>query len=77
MRGEVPFLQGMPTSRDVPFEGLQSWIDHSLPPESPAAFGMHPSADLGYRAEHSDSLVKTLLYLQPRHAKVCMCCCIV
>ncbi len=36
--------------------------------DTPIAFGLHPNAEIGFRTEQSETLLRTLLELQPRDA---------
>ena len=41
-------------------------IDAGLRVETPLAFGLHPNAEVGFRTEQSESVLRLLLELQPR-----------
>ena len=41
-------------------------IEVELKGETPLAFGLHPNAEIGFRTEQSENLLRTLLELQPR-----------
>jgi len=60
----VSFKSPSPTTYDRYLEH----IDTELRGDTPIAFGLHPNAEIGFRTEQSETLLRTLLELQPRDA---------
>ena len=50
------------------FERYLEHVESELRGETPAAYGLHPNAEIGFRTEQSAALLRTLLELQPRDA---------
>lgn len=42
------------------------YVEDALPPETPAAFGLHPNAEIGYKLREGAAFCESLLGLQPR-----------
>lgn len=47
------------------YTGYHAYIDEHLPSENPTLYGLHPNAELECLTVTSDSLLRTLLELQP------------
>jgi dynein heavy chain len=60
----VTFKTPSPTTYDRYLEHIES----ELKGDTPIAFGLHPNAEIGFRTDQSESLLKTLLEQQPRDA---------
>jgi hypothetical protein len=58
-------MPGLRVPDRIPFENLSAWVDQALPAESPVAFGLQPSADIGVRSDLTDVLLKVLNLLLP------------
>jgi dynein heavy chain, axonemal len=58
----VSFKSPSPTTADRYVEH----IEVELRSDTPIAFGLHPNAEIGFRTEQSETLLRTLLELQPR-----------
>lgn len=58
----VSFKSPSPTTADRYVEH----IDLELRGDTPIAFGLHPNTEIGFRTEQSETLLRTLLELQPR-----------
>jgi dynein heavy chain len=50
-----------PSTIDMAFADLYSFIDAELPEESPRAFGLHPNAEIGYLTEGTQECFNTIL----------------
>lgn len=55
-------MPGLRVPDRIPFENLTHWLDHSLPAESPVAFGLQASADIGVRSDLTDVLLKVFVF---------------
>lgn len=51
------------------FDRYLEHVESELRTETPVAFGLHPNAEIGFRTELSEGLLRTLLELQPRDAE--------
>ena len=60
------FAPGFPIPPNSDYKGYHSYIDESLPPESPTLYGLHPNAEIGFLTTTSESLFRTVLEMQPR-----------
>ena len=54
----------MPGNMD--YEAYHSYIDDCLPQESPALYGLHINAEIGFLTTAAESLFGIVLELQPR-----------
>ena len=45
-----------------------SYVETSMPGETPICFGLHPNAEIGFRLQKADSLFQSIQELQPRSA---------
>ncbi|RYY38153.1 hypothetical protein EON62_00615, partial [archaeon] len=60
----VSFKSPSPTTYDRYLEHIET----EFKGDTPIAFGLHPNAEIGFRTEQSETLLRTLLELQPRDA---------
>lgn len=60
------YAPGFPQPPNSEYEGYHTYIDESLPPESPYLYGLHPNAEIGFLTTTSESLFRTVLEMQPR-----------
>ncbi|KAF6251999.1 flagellar outer dynein arm heavy chain beta [Scenedesmus sp. NREL 46B-D3] len=44
------------------------YIDDSMPPETPLAFGLHPNAEIGFKLREAETFCNSLVQLQPRES---------
>jgi len=44
------------------------YIEESMPPETPQAFGLHPNAEIGFKLREGGRFCSAVLSLQPREA---------
>jgi dynein heavy chain len=58
----VSFKSPSPTTYDRYLEHIET----EFKGDTPIAFGLHPNAEIGFRTEQSETLLRTLLELQPR-----------
>jgi dynein heavy chain len=54
----------------APASSLQvlEYIDESMPPETPLAFGLHPNAEIGFKLREAEMFCNSLVQLQPRES---------
>uniref|UniRef100_A0A672ZPD5 Dynein, axonemal, heavy chain 11 n=1 Tax=Sphaeramia orbicularis TaxID=375764 RepID=A0A672ZPD5_9TELE len=64
--GELFLCPGFLAPPFMDYSGYHSYIDEHLPPENPALYGLHPNAELECLTVTSESLLRTLLELQPQ-----------
>lgn len=64
--GELLLCPGFLSPPFTDYAGYHDYIDGHLPPESPALYGLHPNAELECLTVTTDSLLRTLLELQPQ-----------
>ena len=64
--GELAYAPGFPQPPNLDYQGYHSYVDESLPPESPYLYGLHPNAEIGFLTTTSESLFRTVLEMQPR-----------
>jgi len=57
---------GFPAPHPGNYEDYKTYIEESLPPETPYMFGLHPNAEIGFLTEQAEGLFKTILELQPK-----------
>jgi len=58
----------MTPSNTMNTKQIISYVETSMPGETPVAFGLHPNAEIGFRLQKADSLFKNIQELQPRSA---------
>ena len=44
----------------------REYIEESMPPESPVAYGMHPNAEIGFRFMQAETMFHSITELMPR-----------
>jgi dynein heavy chain len=59
---KASFKSPSPTTYDRYLEHIET----EFKGDTPIAFGLHPNAEIGFRTEQSETLLRTLLELQPR-----------
>ncbi|XP_071372237.1 dynein axonemal heavy chain 11 isoform X2 [Centroberyx affinis] len=64
--GELFMCPGFLAPPFMDYSGYHSYIDDHLPSENPTLYGLHPNAELEFLTVTSDSLLRTLLDLQPQ-----------
>ena len=57
---------GFASPPNLDYTGYHTYIDETLPPESPYLYGLHPNAEIGFLTTTSDNLFRTVLEMQPR-----------
>ena len=62
----LPFFPGFMSPPPMNMKGYNEFIDESFPPETPACFGMHNNAEIGYRLQQAQGMFDAILNLQPR-----------
>lgn len=60
------YAPGFPQPPNADYDAYHTYIDESLPPESPYLYGLHPNAEIGFLTTTSESLFRTVLEMQPR-----------
>lgn len=55
-------------SSSLSHKGVLEYLEDSMPPETPAAFGLHPNAEIGFKLREADAFCISLFELQPREA---------
>lgn len=68
--GDLNLCPGFPAPPNLDYNGYHIYIDDYIPPESPALYGLHPNAEIGFLTTVADSLFKTIFELQPRDSSV-------
>ena len=63
---ELIYAPGFPAPPNTDFVGYRTYINESLPPESPYLYGLHPNAEIGFLTQTSENLFRTVLEMQPR-----------
>lgn len=48
------------------YDRILELIEHTLVNDSPTAFGLHPNAEVAFRTEHGERLMKTIMLLTPK-----------
>ncbi|XP_070822029.1 dynein axonemal heavy chain 11 [Chaetodon trifascialis] len=64
--GELLLCPGFLAPPFMDYVGYHNYIDRHLPSENPTLYGLHPNAELECLTVTSDSLLRTLLDLQPQ-----------
>lgn len=64
--GDLHFCTGFPAPPNLDYNGYHLYLDDSMPPESPALYGLHPNAEIGFLTTVAETLFKTIFELQPR-----------
>ena len=63
---DLIYAPGFPSPPNLDYLGYRTYIDESLPPESPYLYGLHPNAEIGFLTATSESMFRTVLEMQPR-----------
>lgn len=67
--GELFFAPGFAAPPSLEYEEYHHYIDLNLPIESPALYGLHSNTEVTILAAESQSLIETLLFMQPKRAE--------
>lgn len=59
-------ISGFPAPPNTDYVGYHKYIDERLPPESPYLYGLHPNAEIGFLANISELMFRTIFEMQPR-----------
>lgn len=68
MDGELQMAPGFQAPTNCDYQGFHTYIDESMPQESPILYGLHPNAEIGFLTTTADNLFKTVFEMQPRDA---------
>ncbi|GCB73975.1 hypothetical protein scyTo_0003059 [Scyliorhinus torazame] len=63
---KMALAPGFVAPSNLDYNGYHRYIDEMLPPESPVHYGLHSNAEIEFLTVTSDSLLHTLLEMQPR-----------
>lgn len=63
-KGELAPKLFSPDSRILDYHNYKSFIETSLPSETPSMYGLHPNAEVGFLTNKSEHLFKSLLSLE-------------
>ncbi|XP_058534261.1 dynein axonemal heavy chain 11 [Ochotona princeps] len=66
--GELMLAPGFAAPPYLDYAGYHQYVEDTLPPESPALYGLHPNAEIELLTTTSSALFRTLLEMQPRNA---------
>ncbi|KAI5737115.1 hypothetical protein M8J76_010191 [Diaphorina citri] len=66
LEGETKLAPGFPAPPNQDYQGYHTYIDESLPPESPILYGLHPNAEIGFLTTQAENVFKIIFELQPR-----------
>ncbi|BFF92572.1 dynein beta chain ciliary [Drosophila madeirensis] len=64
--GELNYCPGFPAPGILKYAGYHQYIDDNLPWESPALYGLHSNAEIGFLTTVSERLFRIVFELQPR-----------
>ncbi|KAK0098489.1 hypothetical protein PV326_007920 [Microctonus aethiopoides] len=64
--GELLLAPGFAAPRNSEYNDYHRYIDEYLPSESPALYGLHPNAEIGFLTATAETLFKVVLEMQPR-----------
>lgn len=64
--GDLSLCTGFPAPPNLDYNGYHVYIDSYIPPESPALYGLHPNAEIGFLSTVAEQMFKTIFELQPR-----------
>ena len=64
----IDFFPGFSSPPPLNMKGYNEYIDESFPPETPACFGLHSNAEIGFRLQQADVMFTAIESLQPRTA---------
>ena len=59
---------GFPVPGNLDYNAYHTYISENLPQESPALYGLHLNAEIGFLTTAAESLFKYVLELQPTDA---------
>ncbi|CAH1116455.1 unnamed protein product [Phaedon cochleariae] len=68
VEGELQYANGFQAPPNTDYLGYHRYIDDRLPPESPYLYGLHPNAEIGFLANTSEVMFRTIFEMQPRDA---------
>ena len=60
------YAQGFKCPPNTDYVGYRAYVKENLPPETPYLYGLHPNAEIGFLAQISEEMFKTVLEMQPR-----------
>lgn len=63
---ELMYAPGFQSPPNLDYQGYCTYVEESLPPETPYLYGLHPNAEIGFLAQTSEHMFKTVLEMQPR-----------
>lgn len=63
---DLIYAPGFQAPPNLDYQGYRTYIDQSLPPESPYLYGLHPNAEIGFLTATSENMFRTVLEMQPR-----------
>nr|XP_023023241.1 dynein beta chain, ciliary-like [Leptinotarsa decemlineata] len=66
VEGDLQYAQGFQAPPNTDYQGYHRYIDERLPPESPYLYGLHPNAEIGFLANTSEVMFRTIFEMQPR-----------
>ncbi|XP_037911922.1 dynein beta chain, ciliary-like [Hermetia illucens] len=66
--GDLQLCKGFPAPPNTDYKGYHQYIDDVLPAESPALYGLHSNAEIGFLTTVAERLFKIVFELQPRIA---------
>jgi len=64
----IDLFPGFATPGPLNLKGYNEYIDESFPAETPACFGLHTNAEIGFRLDQAASMFEAIQGLQPRSA---------
>ena len=64
--GELNLAPGFLIPQSSDFKGYHTYIDETMPPESPYLYGLHPNAEIDFLTTTSENLFRIVLEMQPR-----------
>merc|ERR1711881_397610 len=62
----IDFFPGFSSPPPLNMKGYNEYIDESFPPETPACFGLHSNAEIGFRLQQASIMFSAIESLQPR-----------
>ncbi len=60
------YAPGFQSPPNTDYVGYCAYVQENLPPETPYLYGLHPNAEIGFLAQTSEHMFKTVLEMQPR-----------
>jgi len=64
----IEFFPGFASPPPLNMAGYNEYIDENFPPESPACYGLHANAEIGFRLQQANVMFQNIESLQPRTA---------